>query len=135
MPALEIPEAPRWRRLALWAVKAVLTAIFAAAGGAKLAGAQPMVEAFGTIGLGQWFRYLTGAIELAGAAALLLPALAGFAALLLAATMAGAALTHLTVLPGSPLPALALLALCLLVAGAYRRTIEAALRSPPPGQD
>lgn len=134
MPALEIPETPRWRRLALWTVKVVLAAVFTAAGGAKLAGAQPMVEAFGTIGLGQWFRYLTGAIEIAGAAALLLPALAGFAALLLAATMAGAALTHLTVLPGSLLPALALLALCLLVAGGHRNAIEAALRSALPGQ-
>lgn len=135
MSVAEISETPRWRRLALWAVKALLAATFAAAGGAKLAGMQPMVAAFDTIGFGQWFRYLTGAIEFAGAAALLLPAFAGFAALLLTATMIGATLAHLTVLPGSPLPALILLALCLLVAGAHRNAIEAAAKSALLGQE
>ncbi|CAN7472722.1 DoxX family protein [Bosea sp. LjRoot237] len=129
MSVTDVSEAPRWRRLGLWAVKALLAAVFAAAGGAKLVGAQPMVDAFAMIGFGQWFRYLTGAIELAGAAALLLPALSGFAAVLLAATMLGATLAHLTVLPGSPLPAMILLGLCLLVAGAHRSTLEAAARS------
>jgi len=135
MSVTEISEAPRWRRLGLWAVKALLAAAFAAAGGAKLAGIQPMVAVFDTIGFGQWFRYLTGTIEFAGAAALLLPAFAGFAALLLAATMTGATLAHLTVLPGSPLPAVILLALCLLVASAHRGAIEAAARSVLLGQD
>lgn len=135
MSATEIAEAPRWRRFGLWGAKAVLAATFAAAGGAKLAGVQPMVEVFDTIGAGQWFRYLTGAIELAGAAALLLPALAGFAALLLAATMAGATLAHLTVLPGSALPAIALLALCLLVASAHRGEIRAAAEPILLGRD
>lgn len=134
MSATEVSEAPRWRRFGLWAVKALLAAAFAAAGGAKLAGMQPMVEVFDTIGVGQWFRYLTGAIELAGAAALLLPALAGFAALLLAATMIGATLAHLTLLPGSPLPAVILLALCLLIVGAHRSAIEATAKSVLLGQ-
>ncbi|RXT56662.1 DoxX family protein [Bosea sp. Tri-44] len=135
MSATEVSEAPRWRRLGLWAVKALLAASFAVAGGAKLAGLQPMVEVFDMIGFGQWFRYLTGTIELAGAAALLLPALAGFAALLLAATMVGATLAHLTVLPGSPLPAAVLLALCLLVASAHRSAIEAAAKPVFLGRD
>ncbi|CAD5254343.1 DoxX family protein [Bosea sp. 62] len=130
-----VSEAPRWRRFGLWAVKALLAAAFAAAGGAKLASIQPMVEVFDTIGVGQWFRYLTGMIELAGAAALLLPALAGFAALLLAGTMVGATLAHLTILPGSSLPAVILLALCLLVASAHRSGIEAAAKSALLGQD
>lgn len=135
MSTSEIPQAPAWRRFGLWGVKALLAAAFAAAGGAKLAGLQPMVEVFDMVGVGQWFRYLTGAIELAGAVALLLPALAGFAALLLTATMAGAALAHLTVLPGSALPALILLALCLLVASAHRSEIKAAAEPILLGRD
>lgn len=135
MSVTDVSEAPRWRRFGLWAVKALLAAVFAAAGGAKLVGAQPMVDAFAMIGVGQWFRYLTGAIEVAGAAALLLPALSGFAAVLLAATMLGAILAHLTLLPGSPLPAMILLGLCLLVAGAHRSTLEAAARSVLFGRD
>lgn len=125
MSVTDVVQAPRWRRFGLWAVKALLAAAFAAAGSAKLAGMPPMVEVFDIIGVGQWFRHLTGAIELAGAAMLLLPALAGFAALLLAATMVGATLAHLTVLPGSALPAIVLLALCLLVASAHRTQIKA----------
>lgn len=128
-------EAPRWRRFGLWAVKALLAAAFAAAGSAKLVGMQPMVAAFDTIGFGQWFRYLTGTIEVAGAAALLLPALAGFAAVLLAATMVGATAAHLTILPGSPLPAVLLLTLCLLIASAHRSTIEATAKSALLGRD
>ncbi|AZO77959.1 MULTISPECIES: DoxX family protein [unclassified Bosea (in: a-proteobacteria)] len=135
MSVTDISEAPRWRRFGLWAVKALLAAAFAAAGGAKLAGIQPMVEVFDTIGIGQWFRYLTGTIELAGAAALLLPALAGFAALLLAGIMVGAIVAHLTVLPGSPLPAVVLLALCLLIASAHRSAIEAAAKPVFFGRD
>ena len=135
MSVTEVSAAPRWRRLGLRAAKALLAAAFAAAGGAKLAGLQPMIDVFDTIGFGQWFRYLTGTIEFAGAAALLRPAFAGFAALLLAATMVGATLAHLTVLPGSPLPAVILLALCLLVAGAHRSAIEAAAKSVLLGQD
>jgi putative oxidoreductase len=135
MSVTEVSAAPRWRRFGLWAIKALLAIAFAAAGGAKLAGLQPMVAVFDTIGVGQWFRYLTGTIELAGAAALLLPALAGFAALMLTATMAGAALAHLTVLPGSALPALVLLALCLLVASAHRSEIKAAAEPILLGRD
>jgi putative oxidoreductase len=135
MSVTDVSEPPRWRRLGLWAVKALLAAAFAAAGGAKLASAQPMVAAFDMIGFGQWFRYLTGLIEITGAAALLVPAFAGFAALPLAATMAGAILAHLTVLPGSPLPAVLLLALCLLVASAHRSQIKAAAEPILLGRD
>lgn len=34
-----------------------------------------MVELFNEIGLGQWFRYLTGGLEVVGAVALLIPRL------------------------------------------------------------
>ena len=74
------------------------------------------VQLFAAIGIGQWFRYLTGALEIAGAVGLFVPALAPFAALLLAAVMTGAILTHLFIVGGSPLPAIVLLLAALTIA-------------------
>ena len=48
------------------ALRALLTLVFLGAGGAKLAGVEMMVETYNTIGLSQWFRYLTGIIEVGG---------------------------------------------------------------------
>jgi len=42
---------------------------FIGAGGTKLVGVPAMVEMFGKVGLGQWFRYVTGVLEVAGAPA------------------------------------------------------------------
>ena len=107
-------------RVALWGAKIVVALAFFAAGVAKLAGAQAMIDIFNVIGLGQWFRYVTGAIEVIGAILILIPSLAGIGALLLACTMAGAVITHLTVLPASPLPALILFALSAAIAWLHR---------------
>src|SRR5258708_34863922 len=64
-----------------------------------------MVQLFAQIGVGQWFRYLTGGLEGLGAVALLVPALAELGALLLVLVMIGAVGTHLVVIGGSPVPA------------------------------
>ena len=71
------------------------------AGYAKLSGNPMMVQVFAAVGLGQWFRYLTGGLEVAGALGLLNNHTAGFAAAGLTAVMAGAVLTHLLILGGS----------------------------------
>ena len=102
--------------LALWTLQVGLAALFLFAGGSKLAGAPAMVALFDAIGVGQWFRYITGLIEVVSAVVLLVPALAPFAALLLASTMVGAITTHLFVVGGSPaLPGVLLLALLVVV--------------------
>jgi hypothetical protein len=62
-----------------------------------------MVELFDAIGLGQWFRYVTGSLEVLGAVLLLIPRLSGLGALLLVGTMLGAVATHLFVVGGSAL--------------------------------
>ena len=51
----------------------MLTLAFLAAGIAKLAGVQMMVDEFGMLGLGQWFRYATGVIEIGSAVLLWVP--------------------------------------------------------------
>lgn len=122
-----LPTAPRWRGYALWGLKGLLAAIFLAAGGAKLVGAPMMVENFEHIGFGQWFRYLTGTLEVLGAVTVLLPATAGLAASLLACIMVGAVLTHLFLIGGTFAPALLLLVLSLVVAWNERDRIRASL--------
>jgi uncharacterized membrane protein YphA (DoxX/SURF4 family) len=103
----------------------VLAAAFLAAGLSKLAGVPMMVDLFDRIGVGQWFRYVTGLVEIGGAALLLIPGLAGAGAALLAATMVGAVLTHLAILGDSPAAALVLLALNLVVLALRREQVAA----------
>ncbi len=81
-----------------WILSVLGAAAFVSVGVSKLAGAPAMVATFDTIGVGQWFRYVTGGIEVVGAVLLLVPALARWGALLLACTMIGAIVAHLTAL-------------------------------------
>ena len=111
--------------VALWALQVAAAAMFAMAGFAKLSGAPEMVGMFDAIGAGQWFRYLTGALEVGGAVLLLLPALAGVGGFLLAGVMAGAILTHLFIVGGSPAVPTVLLAVLLAIAyGRRDRTLR-----------
>jgi len=93
-----------------WVVQAGLAAMFFMAGGNKLAGNPQMVGLFDAIGIGQWFRYVTGGLEVAGAVLLLIPALSGVGGLLLTGVMAGAVATHLFIIGGNPALPVALLA-------------------------
>jgi putative oxidoreductase len=90
--------------IALWVLQIGLAAMFLMAGGSKLFGAAPMVALFNTIGIGQWFRYVTGAIEVASAVALLVPSLAVFGAAALVPTMIGAVAAELFVVHDSAVP-------------------------------
>ena len=111
---------PRWKSAGLWIVRGLLALAFAGAGGAKLYGVPMLVEEFQHIGAGQWFRYLTGTLEMLGAILILVPSLAAFGAVLLICIMIGATITHLFVIGGSPVPALVLMALSAIVAYAKR---------------
>jgi putative oxidoreductase len=93
----------------LWVFQILLAAAFLAAGGAKFTNSPDMVEAFQKIGIGQWFRYLTGSLEVLGAIGLLIPRLTFYGAALLAWIMLCAVITCLAILGTSPVPALALL--------------------------
>jgi putative oxidoreductase len=102
--------------IALWGVQVVLAGMFLLAGGSKLAGAAAMVALFDAVAVGQWFRYVTGGIEVVSAVALLVPSLAPFGAAALVATMIGAIATHLFIIGGSPgVPVLLLLGSLVIV--------------------
>jgi len=94
--------------IGLWILQILAAAAFLLAGGSKLAGVAPMVEMFDKIGLGQWFRYLTGGLEVTGALLLLIPTTVVLGGALLVVTMVGAIATHLFILGGSPAPAIVL---------------------------
>jgi putative oxidoreductase len=102
MSAASIQSVRPTRRIGAWTLQGIIAAAFLAAGFAKLAGVPFMVDLFAQIGLGQWFRVVTGAV------ALLVPGLASIGALWLGGTMVGAVATHLFVLHTSPVPAIVL---------------------------
>lgn len=108
-------KARRRRNIALWILQGLLAAAFITAGFSKLSGDPMMIANFEQLGLGQWFRYLTGSIEVVFGALLLVPLLAPVAAAVLACTMLGATLAHLMQLGGSPLPAIVLGVLCAVI--------------------
>ncbi len=108
-------------------LRTVLTLAFVGAGGAKLAGVDMMVATYDTIGLGQWFRYLTGIIEIVGAILLWLPRRQVVGAGLLAATMVGAVLAHVFILGPSAVPSIVLGLLCAAVLYLHRAQIPAYL--------
>lgn len=99
------PMAPTTNRtsLLIWILQGLAALVFLAAGGAKLIGAQQMVTMFEKVGMGQWFRYATGLLEVGGAIGLFVPGMGFYAAALLALVMAGAVISQVTVLAGSPI--------------------------------
>jgi putative oxidoreductase len=107
----------RARNVALWALQILTAAAFFMAGFGALSGAPMMVETFDKIGIGQWFRYVTGAIEVTSAILLLIPRLTPVGAALLVCTMIGAVLTHLLLIGGAPLAALVLLCFAAIILG------------------
>lgn len=117
-----VPATPgKVARIADWVVRILLGIAFLAAGGAKLTAAPPMVAIFDQIGIGQWFRLLTGTLEIVGGLLVLVPRTGAWGAALLACVMTGAVFTHLAVIGGNPAPALLLLTLSVAVLWLRRR--------------
>jgi hypothetical protein len=120
-----------WNHVGLWILQVTAAAIFLMAGVSKLGGAPQMVETFELVGIGQWFRYFTGGLEVVGAVLLLIPALAGVGAMTMALVMVGAIFTHLFVVGGSPAAAVVLLLTTVVVALGRRKRTAALFRSGP----
>ncbi|MEV4685256.1 DoxX family protein [Streptomyces kurssanovii] len=91
----------RRTHLAVRTLQIVLALFLAvASAGPKLVGHSSAAEGFDRIGYGDWYMYLVGGLELAGAVALVIPILSGLAALALMGLMIGAFVTQLTVFDG-----------------------------------
>ena len=115
----------RAKNVALWALQILTAAAFSMAGFGALSGAPMMVETFDKVGIGQWFRYVTGAIETTSAILLLIPRLTPIGAALLVCTMSGAVLTHLLMIGGSPVAALVLLCFAAIILWGRFGTLKA----------
>ena len=81
---------PHSANIAVWILRVIVAALFLFAGFLKLSGQPMMVQEFDTVGLGQWFRYFTGILEVVGGVATLVPAVSALGALLLLAVDVGA---------------------------------------------
>ena len=99
----------------VWAFQILAAAQFFVTGLDKLSDAPVMVQLFAAVGFGQWFRYVTGALEIVGAVLLLVPSVAAIGAALLTMTMIGALIAHFTVLPYSPAKPIVLLVMVSVV--------------------
>jgi putative oxidoreductase len=111
--------------IALWVIQIGAAAMFIMAGANKVTGNEQMVGLFSAIGMGQWFRYFTGSLEITGAVLLLIPALSGLGGLLLTGVMVGAVATHIFIIGGNPTMAIVLLLSSALIAfGRRQRTLK-----------
>jgi putative oxidoreductase len=122
----------------VWILSALLAAVFATTGIAKLVGGEPIgLQAAAMRGFPEWLRMIVGCVEIVGAIALLVPAVASVAASLLALLMIPATITQwISGEPGVLVPIL-LLVLLLIVAwrrnpAAVRAGYESAVRTPRP---
>jgi putative oxidoreductase len=110
--------------IVLWVLQIAAAGMFLMVGFLKLSGNPQLVGLFEAIGLGQWFRYLTGTLEVAGAILLLIPRTSGLAALMLVGVMVGAVITHLFIVGGSPLMAIILLIVTGVIAFGRRKNFK-----------
>jgi putative oxidoreductase len=88
----------RKKQVALWALRILMAALFLFAGVSKLTGQPMTVTEFQQVGLGEWFRYFTGTLEVGGAIALLIPRISIFGAIDLLLVDIGALVAQITVL-------------------------------------
>ncbi len=88
----------RSKTIIVWILRILMAALFLFASFMKLSGQPMMVEEFDLFGVGQWFRILTGLLELAGGVAVAVPPVSVFGAMLLLAVDAGALVAQLSVI-------------------------------------
>jgi putative oxidoreductase len=116
--------------IGLWIVQGLLALAFVGAASGKLLGKPEMVGLYDAIGIGQWFRYVTGLVEIAGAVLVVIPKTRLVGAGLLAGTMLGAIATHLLILHNAPTAPVVLLALASFVLWGRRADLAELLGRP-----
>jgi uncharacterized membrane protein YphA (DoxX/SURF4 family) len=84
--------------LAMWLPRVAVALVFLSVGSEKFGSQGPWIRIFARIGLGDWFRYLTGVMQVGGALLLLVPPLVTAGTIVLGCTMAGAIVVNIFVL-------------------------------------
>ncbi len=111
-----VPEETRSRIdiLITWILRLGVAAVFFSVGTSKFGAHSSWIKTFDQIGLGQWFRYVTGMLQVAGAVLVLIPRTFLLGIGILACTMAGAVTVWLVVFhapDNAIIPAVILIAL------------------------
>ncbi len=111
-----VPEETRSRIdiLITWILRLGVAAVFFSVGTSKFGAHSSWIKTFDQIGLGQWFRYVTGMLQVAGAVLVLIPRTFLLGIGILACTMAGAVTVWLVVFhapDNAVIPAIILIAL------------------------
>ena len=102
------PPASR-NTIVFWVLRVLVAAVFLAAGIMKLVGAPMLVAEFDLVGLGQWFRIVTGILEIGGGILVLVPALSALGAAVLLLVDVGAFIAQATRLHGDVIHTLVLI--------------------------
>jgi len=125
-PARPVAERRRAANVALWVLQALLAATYVFAALPKLTANPQAVAGFQAMGLGTTGMYIIGALELAGAIALLIPRLCGLAGTCFVALMVGAVIaTVLTSGPGlAVFPAVVLVLVAVVAWNRRQRTAD-----------
>ncbi len=111
-----VPEETRSRIdiLITWILRLGVAAVFFSVGTSKFGAHSSWIKTFDQIGLGQWFRYVTGMLQVAGAVLVLIPRTFLLGIGILACTMVGAVTVWLVVFhapDNAIIPAIILIAL------------------------
>ncbi len=115
----------------MWLIRAAVALVFIYIGASKFEVDSSWTRIFDRIGLGQWFRYFTGSLQVLGGVLVLIPRMFAYGILILAVTMIGAMATWVFLL-GAPLNAVvpgAILAALLFVGGDDLIEIPSELRN------
>ena len=83
-------EPSRVDTLIRWILRGAVTVLFCYVGVSKFKQHSAWIRIFDQIGLGQWFRYFTGVVQIVGALMVIVPRTFVFGIVLLACTMIGA---------------------------------------------
>jgi len=81
---------PQVRAAILWILRVVVAGLFLLAGYMKLSGQAMMIGEFDRVGFGQWFRIVTGVLEVVGSLCVLVPAVSVFGAMIVLLVDVGA---------------------------------------------
>jgi len=105
-----------------WVIRVVFAVLLGIAGSEKFQSNGSWVKIFQQIGWGDWFRYLTGVVELVGAGLVLITYTVTLGLALLSCTMLGATVVHVVVLKDGAVAAVPAVIACAMVGfGILRR--------------
>jgi putative oxidoreductase len=91
-------DAGKRRLFSIWTLRIILGVLFLMIGTAKLTATMQTREFFAALGWGQWFRYFTGFLDVAGSLLLFVPRWTVWGALMLTCSVGAASFICLFVL-------------------------------------